>query len=133
MDTGGRDTTSQRAALAVSQLLLVPFVPRSFDIWTLNKVATLVEELRSVNTTLAAYVFLNRADPQGQGTENIEAADMLGEIDELTYLHASLGSRKAFGHAAAQGLAVTELTGHHNNPKAAAEMTTLFQRCFNVI
>ena len=27
VDTGGRDTTSQRAALAVSQLLLVPFVP----------------------------------------------------------------------------------------------------------
>ena len=54
VDTGGRDTTSQRAALAVSQLLLVPFVPRSFDIWTLNKVAMLVEELRSVNPTLAA-------------------------------------------------------------------------------
>ena len=58
VDTGSRDTTSQRAALAVSQLLLVPFVPRSFDIWTLNKVAMLVEELRSVNPTLAAYVFL---------------------------------------------------------------------------
>ena len=132
VDTGGRDTTSQRAALAVSQLLLVPFVPRSFDIWTLNKVAMLVEELRSVNPTLAAYVFLNRADPQGQGTENTEAADMLGEIDGLTYLHAPLGSRKAFGHAAAQGLAVTELTGHSNNPKAAADIMILFQHCFTV-
>ena len=80
VDTGGRDTTSQRAALAVSKLLLVPFVPRSFDIWTLNKVATLVEELRSVNPALAAYVFLNRTDPQGQGTENAEAAALLGEI-----------------------------------------------------
>ena len=43
VDTGGRDTTSQRAALAVS----------------------------------------NRADPQGHGTENTEAADMLGEIDNF--------------------------------------------------
>ena len=132
VDTGGRDTTSQRAALAVSQLLLVPFVPRSFDIWTLNKVATLVEEMRSVNPALVAYVFLNRADPQGQGTENAEAANMLGEIDGFTYLNAPLGNRKAFGHAATKGLAITELTGHHNNPKAAAEMTVLFQRCFNV-
>ena len=132
VDTGGRDTTSQRAALAVSQLLLVPFVPRSFDIWTINKVATLVEELRSVNPALAAYVFLNRADPQGQGTENAEAANMLGEIDGLTYLDAPLGSRKAFGHAATQGLAITELTGHHHNPKAADEITALFKRCFNV-
>ena len=133
VDTGGRDTTSQRAALAVSQLLLVPFVPRSFDIWTLNKVATLVEELRSVNPALAAYVFLNRADPQGQGTENAEAANMLGEIDGLTYLDAPLGSRKAFAHAATQGLAVTELTGHNNKPKATTEIMALFKRCFNVI
>ena len=85
-----------------------------------------------MNPALAAYVFLNRADPQGQGTENAEAANMLGEIDGLTYLDAPLGSRKAFGHAATQGLAITELTGHHNNPKAAAEIKVLFQRCFSV-
>ena len=28
IDTGGRDTTSQRAALSVADLLIVPFVPR---------------------------------------------------------------------------------------------------------
>jgi len=32
IDTGGRDTTSQRAALTVADMLLVPFVPRSFDV-----------------------------------------------------------------------------------------------------
>jgi len=31
IDTGGRDTTSQRAALTVADVLLVPFLPRSFD------------------------------------------------------------------------------------------------------
>ncbi|HNJ43688.1 MAG TPA: AAA family ATPase, partial [Acidobacteriota bacterium] len=46
IDTGGRDTTSQRAALTASDLLLVPFVPRTFDIWTVEKVVNLVEELR---------------------------------------------------------------------------------------
>ena len=132
VDTGGRDTTSQRAALSVSQLLLVPFVPRSFDIWTLNKVVGLVEEMRSVSPTLVAYVFLNRSDPRGQGTENAEAASMLAEIDGLTYLDAPLGNRKAFGHAASQGLAITELAGQHKNPKATAEIMILFTRCFNV-
>ena len=132
VDTGGRDTTSQRAALAVSQLLLVPFVPRSFDIWTLNTVADLVEELRTVNPGLVAYVFLNRTDPRGQGIENEEATSMLREIEGLTYLEASLGNRKAFGHAASQGLAVTELTGHHKNPRATDELVTLYRRCFNV-
>ena len=57
---------------------------------------------------------------------------MLGEIEGLTYLDAPLGNRKAFGHAASQGLAVTELTSPHKNPKATSEIMTLFARCFNV-
>src|SRR3954466_14516116 len=62
IDTGGRDTTSQRAALTIADLLLVPFVPRSFDIWTLEKVAALVTEMQPANPKLKAYAFLNRAD-----------------------------------------------------------------------
>ena len=55
IDTGGRDTTSQRAALSVADVLLVPFVPRSFDLWTLEKVAELVEEMKTANPKLHAY------------------------------------------------------------------------------
>jgi chromosome partitioning protein len=132
IDTGGRDTTSQRAALAVSDVLLVPLAPRSFDIWTLNKVAALVDEMRTANPRLKAYVFLNRTDPQGQGTENDEATELLTEIKSLTFIDTPLGSRKAYAHAASQGLAVTELTGPQRNPKAVDEIMMLFTRCFNV-
>ena len=69
IDTGGRDTTSQRAALSVADVLLVPFVPRSFDVWTLEKVARVVGEVRALNTKLIAYAFLNRADARGQDNE----------------------------------------------------------------
>ncbi|MBV9771688.1 MAG: AAA family ATPase [Bryobacterales bacterium] len=132
IDTGGRDTTSQRAALAVSHVLLVPFAPRSFDIWTLNKVAGLVEEMRAANADLQAYVFLNRTDPQGQGDENQEAAEMLKDINGLTFIDTPLGSRKAFAHAASQGLAVTELIGQQRNARAIEEIMTLYKHCFNV-
>jgi chromosome partitioning protein len=118
--------------LAVSDILLVPFAPRSFDIWTLNKVATLVDEMRAANPDLKAYVFLNRTDPQGQGTDNDEATELLREIKSLTFIDAPLGSRKAYAHAASQGLAVTELTGSQRNAKAVEEIMNLFQRCFNV-
>ncbi len=128
VDTGGRDTTSQRAALTVADMYLVPFIPRSFDMWTLEKVVRLVEEIRSVNVKLQAFAFLNRADPRG--VDNQEAADYLKENDALTFLDAPLGDRKAFSNAATQGLAVTELKPA--NPKAIEEVTTLFQRCYNV-
>jgi len=133
IDTGGRDTTSQRAALAVSDMLLIPFAPRSFDIWTLNKVAALVDEMRTANPDLRAYVFLNRTDPEGQGTENTEATELLQDIKSLTFLDTPLGTRKAFAHAASQGLAVTELTGPQRNPKATDEIMALYQHCFNVV
>ncbi len=128
IDTGGRDTTSQRAALTVADVLLVPFVPRSFDIWTLEKIGKLVEEMRPANPELKAYVFINRADPRGQ--DNLEATEMLRETETFAFLEAPLGSRKAFSNAASQGMAVTEL--NPRDPKAIHEMETLYQRVFNV-
>jgi chromosome partitioning protein len=107
IDTGGRDTTSQRAALTVADILLVPFVPRSFDVWTLEKVGALVAEMLPANPKLRAYTFLNRADARGQ--DNSEAVDVLKETDSLAFIDTPLGSRKAFSNAAAHGLAVTEL------------------------
>ena len=122
IDAGGRDTVSQRAALAIAHLLLVPFVPRSFDVWTLEKVATWVTEIRTVNPALNAYCFLNRADPSGQ--DNDAAADVLQETSDLGFIETPLGARKAFGKAAAQGVAVVELKPL--DQKAAEEIGLLY-------
>lgn len=128
IDTGGRDTTSQRAALTVADKLIVPFVPRSFDVWTLEKVASLVEEMRAANPRLKAYVFLNRADPQGR--DNDEAAELLREAVGLEFLDTPIGTRKAFGNAASQGLAVPELK--QQDPKATQEINILFRYLFDM-
>jgi len=127
IDTGGRDTTSQRAALSVADLLLVPFVPRSFDVWTIEKVSDLVGEMRQANTSLKAFTFINRADPRGQ--DNDGAAEVLKESQELQFIEPQLGNRKAFGNAAAAGLAVTELKPE--DEKAAEEMMLLVQYLFD--
>ena len=124
IDTGGRDTTSQRAALTVSNVLLVPFVPRSFDVWTLEKVSELVAEMRTVNPGLAAFAFINRADPRGQ--DNAAAEDVIRETSELTLMPTPFGARKAFGNAAARGLAVTEL--RPQDDKATDEVMALYRR-----
>jgi chromosome partitioning protein len=128
VDTGGRDTVSQRAALTVAEMLLVPFVPRSFDVWTLEKVGTLVTEMRAANPGLRAHAFLNRTDPRGQ--DNDEAAEALKDTEALTFLAAPLGTRKAFGNAAAQGLAVTEL--RPQDPKAIEEVMILYRYIFDI-
>ena len=50
IDTGGRDTTSQRSALCVADKLILPFKPSSIDIWTLVLIKGILSEC--VNTNL---------------------------------------------------------------------------------
>ena len=124
IDTGGRDTTSQRAALTVADIYLVPFNPRSFDVWTLEKVSRLIQEIQTVNPGLRSYAFINRADPRG--SDNQEAAEALQDTDALTFLDAPLGNRKAYANAAAQGLGVLELQPEDH--KATAEFCRLLEQ-----
>ena len=128
IDTGGRDTASQRAALSVTDVLLVPFVPRSFDVWTLEKVSELVGEMRTANPQLKAYAFINRADPAGR--DNEEAASIIQDTAELEFIDCPLGSRKAFSNAAAKGLGVVE--SKPIDSKAVGEIETLYKYLFDI-
>jgi chromosome partitioning protein len=122
IDTGGRDTTSQRAAMTVSDVYIAPFIPRSFDMWTLEKVVRLIDEMRLVNPQLKAYAVLNKTD--ARGSDNVEAKDFLNESQSITLVEANLGHRKSFANAASKGLGVIELKPADD--KAIKEFTELF-------
>ena len=106
IDVGGRDTGSLRAALTITNTLLIPVQPRSFDIWAVDQMAELVAEAREINERLRALLILNAADAQGR--DNEDAADVLKEAKGLELLPMTIGRRKAFPNAAANGNAVTE-------------------------
>lgn len=106
IDAGGRDTTGLRAALTVADLAVVPFLPRSFDIWTMDKMAALIEEARLANPALRAVAVINGAD--AQGADNEAAADVLAGNAIIDYLPAPIGRRKAFPNCSAVGLGVLE-------------------------
>src|SRR5271154_2122566 len=74
IDAGGRDSTALRAALILSDVLVVPFAPRSYDVWALDDMAVLVDEARSVRDGLQAFAVLNLADPGEASADNAEAA-----------------------------------------------------------
>src|SRR5450830_518397 len=54
IDAGGRDSTALRAALVLSDLVLVPFQPRSIDVWAVADIAALIEEARAMRDGLPA-------------------------------------------------------------------------------
>lgn len=126
IDCGGTDTVSQRSALSVSDIYLVPFRPRSVDIWTINMVKTLISEIKTINPDIHCYSILNQADSSGQ--DNSEAADILKDIKELEYLDCPIVNRKSFCHAFSNGLAVFELKGAQQ--KAIFEMEKLYNILF---
>jgi chromosome partitioning protein len=121
IDVGGRDTGSLRAALTVAQTLLIPVQPRSFDIWAVDQMMALLAEARTVNPEVRVLAVLNAADAQGR--DNQDALDALKEIAGLTILPGTIGRRKAFPNAAAQGRAVTEASPR--DAKAVAELDAL--------
>jgi chromosome partitioning protein len=127
VDVGGRDTTTQRAALTIANLVLVPLPPRSPDIWTLEKVVELLEEVRTVNPSLTAWVFLNRAD--ASGTDNQAAMQIITDTPGIDLIPPKIGDRKAFPNAHTQGLSVIEVKP--NDPKAIVELEELYQYCFS--
>ncbi len=128
IDAGGRDSTALRAALVLSDVLLVPFQPRSYDVWALNDIAALVDEARSVRDGLRAFAVLNCADPGATSTDNAEAAAAVAEVPQFVYLPTSLRRRKAFANAAGAGLSVLEIKPQ--DAKASEELKALVSALF---
>jgi chromosome partitioning protein len=106
IDVGGRDTGSLRAALTVADAILIPFQPRSVDLWAGVQMGALVAEARCINEGLRAYALLNGADAQGH--DNAEASEALGAVEGIEALPCVVVRRKAFPNAFSNGLAVTE-------------------------
>jgi len=126
VDVGGRDTGSLRAALTVAHILVVPVLPATFDIWSLEPLEALVAEAREINSTLSVIAVLNAADSQGR--DNEEAAIIIRETEGFQYFEHPIVRRKAFRNAAAAGLSILEY--RPGDEKAVAEFTLLDERIF---
>jgi chromosome partitioning protein len=126
IDVGGRDTTSQRSALICADIFLIPFKPRSLDIWTIGSLKKMIEEVSSVNPSLKSIAIVNQAD--ARGSDNLEALEIIAKSPELTCIQGSIGNRKSFCNAAAEGLGIIELK--NKDMKAMEEMNVLYKYIF---
>lgn len=126
IDAGGRDSTALRAALVLSDLVLVPFQPRSIDVWAVADIAALIEEARAMRDGLQALAVLNMADTAG--TDNEDAAAALADYPAINYLGTPIRRRKSIANAAGNGMSVLEQTPRDD--KAIAELNALLQAIY---
>ena len=106
IDVGGYDAPALRAALIVGNHAVIPFGPRSFDIWAVNQMRDLIEEARAHNPGLRASAFINGADPRGN--DNDVALRAIDEIQGIEVLPVMVGRRKVFSNASGEGLSILE-------------------------
>lgn len=126
IDAGGRDSTALRAALVLSDLVLVPFQPRSIDVWAVADIAALIEEASAMRDGLQALAVLNMADTAG--TDNEDAAAALADYPSINYLATPIRRRKSIANAAGNGMSVLEQTPRDD--KAIAELNALLQAIY---
>lgn len=129
IDVGGRDTTSLRSAMVVTDVFLLPCLPRSFDTWPLKDFEEILLEMKIANPNIKVLSFLNRADVSGN--DNDGAADEIRKINSFKFINTPLVQRKAFSNANGLGQAVTELKGVYKDTKAAEEIIALYKYVFN--
>jgi len=132
IDAGGRDSGSLRAALLVSDVVLIPVLPRSLDLWAVEQTAALVKDAQITNADLEAFVVINAAD--AQGLDNDQAADYIREEGQgLRLLDVTIGRRKAFANAIAAGRSVVEQSPREKDPKAIAELSALVAAIYSSV
>lgn len=134
IDVGGRDTGPLRAALTVSDVVLVPFQPRSVDVWEAEAIGGLAAEVRRrFNPDLRVVAVVNLADP-GSTSDNEAAkaavAESLAEFEGLDFTLASteIRRRKSYANAIGQGLSVHEI--RPLDKKAIQELNDLLMIVF---
>lgn len=121
IDVGAKDSGAMRAALTLCDVMVLPFVPRSFDVWAFENTVNLAREMQSVKD-FKVLAFLNKADPnvKGQDADNKASVEYVSQYG-IEIASVSLGDRKAFSHASAAGRHITEFKDAPPNAKLEME------------
>ncbi|REE67435.1 AAA family ATPase [Pantoea ananatis] len=131
IECGGRDSTAMRAALTLTDYLLVPFVPGSFEAWAMEDVVNMLRDARSIRDDFPAFSILNRADVNPRTKDNQEMHEAMSEYAaDLPVLEHILFTRKAFANAAGSGRSVVEMKLKPHERPAKAELEKLISIVF---
>jgi chromosome partitioning protein len=126
IDAGGRDTRELRSAMMVAQRMYIPLKASQFDLWTVERMNSLVNTARGFNETLSAAAIISMAPTHPQINEAKDAEQMLSDFDALQLARTIVRERKAYRDATVMGRGVLEMA----NPKAIAEIHSLAQEIY---
>ena len=120
IDGAPRMTELSRAAIIVSDLIIMPMRPSGFDIWATEELKSMVDEARIFKPDLITAVCLNAVINNTKLAKEV-VADM--EENEWSFFETTITQRVAFSNAGTQGLGVMEFDEHCEAAKEIEKLT----------
>ncbi len=129
IDAGGRDSVELRSSLLAADKLFIPMIPSQFDMWSLTRMDELVEQAKSFNEDLLAYVLINRGATNPRVIETNEVKELLTDFENLEFADVIIRDRVSFRRSISDGLAVVEYKP--TDQKAISEIENFYKAVFN--
>lgn len=131
VDAGGAASEVLRAAMTMADVLILPLMPSSFDVWTLGTVNNLIQEAKHTNPKLIAKVVYNKVAPHPQTAkaEIDESNDILSDYEHIQQFKTTLVYRVAIRRSQSKGQAIIEYKPLDD--KAIEEINSLYKEVFN--
>jgi chromosome partitioning protein len=131
VDAGGAASEVLRAAMTMADILILPLMPSSFDIWTLGTVNNLISEVKHTNPNIIAKVVYNKVAPHPQTakSEMEESNEILSDFESIKRFDTILIYRVAIRRSQSKGQAIVEY--RPLDDKANEEINSLYREVFN--
>ena len=131
VDAGGAASEVLRAAMTMADVLVLPLMPSSFDIWTLGTVNNLISEVKHTNPKIIAKVVYNKVAPHPQTakSEMEESNEILSDFDSIKRFDTILIYRVAIRRSQSKGQSIVEYKPLDD--KANEEINSLYMEVFN--
>lgn len=124
IDTGGRDSAEVRSAMMVADVLLIPFRPSQFDLWSMEKLEEIVSTAKDINEDMVVLGVLNLTSPNPSVSEASDTQEFMKEYSFMRMLPRDMKDRIIFRKSVREGLSVVECKPQ--DPKATSEIESLY-------
>lgn len=129
VDSGGYDSDIVRYMIANSDIVITPMAPSQVELFGLKNFDKIIKKIEEV-VPLKAYILFTRVTQFQKADIDALRQYLITSMPEFNILKSTIGFRKGFSDAYAQGKSVTE---YQPKSKAALEMTALVNEVKSIL
>lgn len=108
VDAGGQDSPELRYAMSVANEMYIPFQPSQYDLWTVDKMSELIDEVQAINPDLTTRAVFNRCSNNPRNTDADEAYEIMKGYENLVPLESRIKDRVVYQRCVRTGRGVSE-------------------------